>query len=631
MTDHEENNQTGRGIVNRQIQNRGTANRGVMRSGNNSNVTCPVAQALGNPQRTPVGSASSQPQAIIPSLERPELLLIKLPKIPEMVNDCQKELGLPRKYPAISDAERNGLWMRIWIDRNFNLENALREEQDNFIEKLKNFVSAEHVRIKEAIEHILSLSLSDKWDTWKTAFLEIQAAIEEVRKKNELSLEHRRHERLLLGRKIVSQDIPAEAEERLLGASKGRRLRPRTIPKVVEDKGLQSLLDQHWARVLAVQGLFKDYTALTEREFSELNAGVQNSLKGESVVPIKYLKKGIESHEKCGFTKRRQPDAKGYYAWLRHFYWQRFHAKDKFFSPWLEGLNLGITSKRRTEPVDWIKELNRIKFDDVVLFDVIHVNGGVHDDFKIILDNANNIFKKLKDMTHINGIKVDTKPMIKEMLRHLPKRVDSFVPRPLQNCRNLSPHAIGKAFDYDPARNPHLIADKQRAIDMLLVEIGRTKERVREPLQKQMSKERAERFYKSGSNLASVLQAAELIQKINEISVGVKSFLNSYMDKIKNAEKPSKDQSQKLGSELSAEKHRQLTISWLRKAFNDRDLGIMRDKGIFNVPSLFFVIMKMAKAHSGIEFETAKDSMHFEVFNWDNQLILPGNYGHRVK
>jgi len=255
-----------------------------------------------------------------------------------------------------------------------------------------------------------------------------------------------------------------------------------------------------------------------------------------------------------------------YYRWVRKFYFRR-----------------GITDApaRINQIVPNVRFLGR------------HV-GGAHPDLLGILTRAERALQAM-------GAKAQVANSIKTAY--------CFVPRPKNNLVGLSPHALGRAIDIDAARNPHVTGKSATAIDSILAWLegrGLAKPwRIKstfEPVNFSTTPER---------------EAEILVEKMTDVSDSLRHFLGTYLDDWiaqTSTGKPGEAEARPLLEEFliangvfKPGKPQQLNGKKLA------EIQRIRRVGLITMHLELFKAMKIAGARLGLEFITAKDTMHFEA------------------
>jgi hypothetical protein len=526
-----------------------------------------------------------------------------LPDLPASVRACMKESGVPRKLDGLTDAERNGVWMRIWNPDvetrhvypksrrkdwlgSLSLDEALDQERDHLLGRLGSFQSR---REKDA----LSMPSDAVRPTRPLAFarraLQRLANLLDLWDERDLSIDHERYQAIV--NRTGRLYSPATEERRLLRAARqaSDSIRPESVPVSVVDPTLQAYVNEYWLRLDAITALFEDYETLARCEHDKLQPGVQRELQ------IWSEKEGLAAgfRARPPANRKNDPDeanANGaaYYAHLRRYYWFR----------------LGPHGRRKNA-VDWIEALNKIDFSPRKLFGSVKLTGGLHPEFITIIDNANKIGKSLRD----SGFSDE----VQSMLEGLPARMHFFTPRPLNNGNNLSAHALGKAVDVNPVSNPHLVGLEARAIDKFLDLMSSVNARIRKGLPGAST---------SGTPIQLAISGLQIRYAMESISEEVQDFVDENISEIVSSSHSSPRDLLRREAALSngsPAERKKLAIAWLRLAFTDRELDRIRKSGLIDLPYLFVMIMKMAGATSGLEYRGAKDSMHFEVPEWESR------------
>ena len=309
------------------------------------------------------------------------------------------------------------------------------------------------------------------------------------------------------------------------------------------------------AHVDAVKELFAEYDRTSQQEYASLKPSVRSDFESKA--------------------KKRNMQPWEYYRWVRKYYFRR-----------------GITDlpARLNVIVPGIRFLGRYV-------------GGAHPELRCVLREAE---KELDKMG------------IKKKVAEALQTAFCFVPRPQNNLRTLSPHALGRAMDVDAKRNPHLIGSKATAVDKILewlegrglAKPWRVQSTFREDLDMSVVKDR---------------EAEMLFDKMHDISESIKGFLDEYL--------PDWEEGRTSGKE--GELEARPLLEELLKAFgalkknkqgklvqNKRGMKLIREMkelGLITIQIELFKALKLAgnqcgvPVRLGIEYNTAKDVMHIEV------------------
>jgi len=241
------------------------------------------------------------------------------------------------------------------------------------------------------------------------------------------------------------------------------------------------------------------------------------------------------------------------------------------------------------------------------------VNQGVHKDFKILLDKANEILEtsnyELKKSTAGDlGI-----APIGYIGCFRPSDLDPL-PKDKEGLRRISNHMIGAAVDIDPGDNPHLKKPQLNAIDKILEYRVRTVPN-HPPL-----------TYTAGGTWLGMMppgstlkeRAIELHAPILAISKEVKAFLDEYWILWRQPSTPAdplKREAVLLMQELAdsfggTQTKKNLPFDETPGA---RALRRIQQRGFVSIPVDVFVACLQAGLMSGVQYQDQKDTMHFEI------------------
>ncbi|UVI29272.1 hypothetical protein [Paenibacillus spongiae] len=333
---------------------------------------------------------------------------------------------------------------------------------------------------------------------------------------------------------------------------------------------------------LEIMALYAAYDELAKKEYAEIRQDLKPDFDSRAA------SKGMAPWQ--------------YYQWLRKYYYAK-----------------GV----KNPP----SEVNKIKRDFKFLGRI--VTGGVHPDFEKVLRQAEQT---------INGYGKEVANQISQAISNEP--IGGFVPRPLNNEKSLSLHALGRAIDIDAPWNPHLIGNKAQAIDKILEDAG-IPERVKEIVgRKEVSK-------------MDEKDAEESYEKIKKTSETVQKFLDDWLpewEKEQQAEKqepPDNETDDQKKNRENREKKLKLLENLLiafevlktnKKGDILRDkngkviinvkklqyIKLIQQKGLITIPLELYKALAKHGAHLGIEYHEAKDIMHIE-------LSPQGWYGNKKK
>jgi hypothetical protein len=348
-----------------------------------------------------------------------------------------------------------------------------------------------------------------------------------------------------------------------------------------------------------IMALYVRYDNLVREDFNRLKKEIRADLTADAVSQLKDKKLKIVSQLESLKHALRMADQEQrpayeqqlgllYFQWLRPYYY-------------VAGIRNPAT------------ELNQMQTGVHFLGKYL---GAAHPELVKILSKA----EELLDGLHL-----------KQVAAASVERAWAFQPRPLNNLRRLSNHALGRAVDIDPGTNPHIQGTDAKLVDEVLIFL-KVPWRFSEPF-----------LTKNLSQLPEA-EAATLQMKMTAISNAIQGFLKKHLTTWEALTQQKADLDKKLRHWNESPKSRPsddeiATVTAQRDGVN-RDLQaptyfyveklvkglggikkarVAKEKGLITISVLVFMAFKRAGAilnlseRSGDEYKTAKDTMHFEV------------------
>jgi hypothetical protein len=201
----------------------------------------------------------------------------------------------------------------------------------------------------------------------------------------------------------------------------------------------------------------------------------------------------------------------------------------------------------------------------------------------------------------------------------------AFCPRPTNDHKALSQHALGRAIDFSPETNPQLAGESARVIDEILAFL------------QQRGLGPGGRVSSKRESLCDMPDEAvkDRYLKMKAMSDSLQSFLGTWLSNWEQL-RGKKEQYEKLvaglarnkkadpidvdrgreeiyeiGKELEREEYQ--LVAKLVATMGSKGARLIRDKGIITLDLRLFDAMHRAHFVSGIEWREQKDTMHFEI------------------
>ncbi len=300
--------------------------------------------------------------------------------------------------------------------------------------------------------------------------------------------------------------------------------------------------------------------------------------------------------------KKRFDSSLSYYKWLRKYYFYK-----------------GIT--------DPPAHINRIKKN--VKFLGLRVTGGAVNELVTILQNTE---RYLLEMDPPGAEPGTVRKKIMESFTW--PAHGGFMPRTLNDGSSLSPHALGRAIDIAAPFNPHLKGKKATIINKI-IQLGDPGSNL--TVEGSVSVKMT--FIDNSQEDLNRITVA--YQRMQIISNHVQNFLIDWLSKWTN----DKGMPEANEEEMTLQMQAYILMTEFLLAFGvirikngkivlenghvktsiknrERVLSFMKN-GIVTIPLELFIALKRAGAITGIEFNTSKDTMHFNVNPSYPKSVLP--------
>jgi hypothetical protein len=351
-------------------------------------------------------------------------------------------------------------------------------------------------------------------------------------------------------------------------------------------------------QIRAVVNTYREYEDLVRTEFFKLHSTIRDEFISEALgSKDKPLSSRLAKVSQLASLKyvaragRQKPSAHRervgllYYQWMRPFYY-----------------NAGLD-----EPYKALNEMNKTP----VTF-LGRQRGLAHKAIADVLGKAEEVLQRMGQL---------------QVVTNSVKRAFAFVPRPQNEFHRLSNHALGRAIDIDARTNPHIQGTDAKKIDEVLthlnVEAGFSKAFLSDDL--------------SGMPHA---EALVLYLKMTAISNAIQAFLKKHLTTWEKLTRQKKNDAIDMLLESEPYVHVGKLVDGLGGLAKAK---IARDEGIFTMSALIFYAFKEAGAelnrhghrgtdlspHSGTEWKTEKDPMHWEVKS--STRLAPDQKGRKLE
>jgi len=251
-------------------------------------------------------------------------------------------------------------------------------------------------------------------------------------------------------------------------------------------------------KINQVLEVYAQYDEVCAKEFDSLHEGIQVALS-EAAFQKVYGEKRYRKEFKNADDRRRADLGREYYQWLRPYYYV-----------------IGLDHPPY--------ELNKIKSGVHFLGKNV---GSAHPDLVSLL---------AKVEEKLSGMEPGTRALVAGAI----KSAWAFQPRPLNNLRALSNHALGQAIDVDSATNPHITDPEAPHVDKVL-------DYLKVPYRTGQS------FLKNVNMcMTSAGEVTLLYQRMKAISDALQKFLVEFLDRWKEAVDASTTPRRRVPSGLSS-------------------------------------------------------------------------------